>query len=71
MNKRNPLSILSLIFAFIIPLLGGIFGIIALVQIKKTNQKGKGLAITGIILSIFFLFLSLAIGLSLTRKIFI
>ena len=32
------------------PLLGLIFGIIALVQIKKSGEKGKGLAIAAIIL---------------------
>ncbi len=32
------------------PLAGLIFSIVALVQIKKNNQKGKGLAVTGIIL---------------------
>lgn len=32
------------------PLAGLIFSIVALVQIKKNNQKGKGLAIAGIIL---------------------
>ncbi|KYK25070.1 hypothetical protein AYK26_02645 [Euryarchaeota archaeon SM23-78] len=52
-QKTNVMAILSLIFALLFPLLGLIFGIIALVQIKKDpNQKGKGLAVTGIILSI-------------------
>jgi len=32
-----------------------IFGIIALVEIKKINKKGKGLAITGLILGIISL----------------
>ncbi|MFH1972316.1 MAG: DUF4190 domain-containing protein [archaeon] len=52
-RKTNTFSILSLIFAFIFPLLGLIFGVIALVQIKKNpSLKGKGLAIAGIIISI-------------------
>ena len=29
-----------------------IFGIVALVQIKKNNQKGQGMAITGLVLGI-------------------
>jgi hypothetical protein len=46
-------SILSLIFAFLIFPLGLIFGIIALIKIgKNTLQKGKGLAIAGIIISV-------------------
>ncbi len=52
-EKTNVLAILSLIFAFLFPPLGLIFGIIALVQISKDPfQKGKGLAIAGIIISI-------------------
>ena len=52
-KKTNVLAILSLIFAFLFSLLGLIFGIIALVQIgKNPYQKGKGLAIAGIILSL-------------------
>ena len=43
-------SILSIIFAFLIPLLGILFSIIALVKIKnESNLKGKGLAIAGLI----------------------
>jgi len=48
--KTNIFSILSLIFAFLLAPLGLIFGIIALVQIKNKKQKGKGLAISGIVI---------------------
>lgn len=42
-------AILAIIFAFIMPLLGIVFGIIALVEIKNNPAlKGKGLAIAGI-----------------------
>lgn len=44
-------SILSIIFAFVFPLLGLIFGIVALVKISHdSNLKGKGLAIAGLII---------------------
>jgi hypothetical protein len=47
--KINTLAIVSIISAFFLHLAGIITGIIALVQIKKTGQRGRGLAITGII----------------------
>lgn len=48
--KYNMLAIIGFIFTFFFSLLGGIVCIIALGQIKKTGEKGKGLAIAGIIL---------------------
>jgi len=36
-----------------------IFGIISLVLIKKKKQSGKGLAISGIVISVIAIFLSL------------
>jgi len=48
-------SILSVVFAFLIPPLGLIFGIVALVKIKKDPVlTGRGLAIFGIIISILW-----------------
>ncbi len=48
MTKTNIFSILSLVFAFLFFPLGLIFGIIALIQIKKTGEQGKGSDATGI-----------------------
>ena len=48
--KNNTLAIVGFILSFIIPIVGLILCIIALVQIKKTGEKGKGLAVAGIIL---------------------
>lgn len=45
----NLFAILSIIFTFVIYPVGLIFGIIALNQIKKTGEKGKGLAMVSII----------------------
>jgi len=61
MKKKgyNVFAILSIIFAFVFFPLGLIFGIISLVQIKKTGEKGKGLAIVSIILGGILLFLIL------------
>lgn len=51
-QKTNTLSVLGLISAFIVPLAGLIMSIVGLSQTKKRNEKGKGLAIAGIITSI-------------------
>jgi hypothetical protein len=57
-SSYNVLSILGFIFAFIIPPVGFVLGIIALSHINKTGEKGKGLAIAAIVLgAIFFLML--------------
>jgi len=41
-------------------ILGIIFGAVALAQIKKTQQSGRGMAITGVALSVCGLIFSLA-----------
>ena len=51
-EKHNVFAILSLIFAFLLPPLGVVFGFVALSQIKKTGEQGKGLAIAGIIVGL-------------------
>lgn len=52
--KTNGLAIAGFICAFLISLVGLILSIIALVQINNSNgmQKGKGLAIAGIIIAV-------------------
>jgi len=58
-NKpTNTFAILSLVFAFLFFPLGFIFGLIALNQIGRTNEEGKGLAITGITLSLIPILIS-------------
>lgn len=49
----NGLAIASLVSGIVccLPPLGLVFGLIALPQIKKKNQTGKGLAVAGIVLS--------------------
>lgn len=49
-QKTNGLAIAGFVCSFFCGILGIIFGIIALSQIKKTNGGGKGLAIAGICL---------------------
>lgn len=49
----NGLAITALVFGLLccLPLVGVILGVIALVQIKKKGQRGRGLAVAGIVLS--------------------
>jgi hypothetical protein len=51
-KKTNGLAIASFVLSLCgVPLIGLILGIIALVKIKENDEKGKGLAITAIVLS--------------------
>ncbi|RNL75462.1 DUF4190 domain-containing protein [Nocardioides marmorisolisilvae] len=55
-SGTNGFAIAALIFGIIpICFLGLIFGIVALVQTGKSGQKGKGLAIAGIVLNVIWL----------------
>lgn len=49
-NRTNGLAIASLVSSFFISLLGIILGHIALNQIKRTGEGGRGLAIAGLII---------------------
>lgn len=50
--NTNGMAIASLVTSFTcIPFLGAIFGLVALNQIKKRRERGKGLAIAGLVLS--------------------
>jgi len=63
-EKYNTLSIVAFIFMFIIAPVGLILGIIALSQIKKTNEKGKGLALAAVIVGIISLVVIIVVILS-------
>ncbi|GLI28000.1 hypothetical protein ARHIZOSPH14_22420 [Agromyces rhizosphaerae] len=49
-QKTNVLAIISLVSAFFISLVAVITGHIALSQIKKTGEQGRGLAIAGLVI---------------------
>ncbi|MFB9308894.1 hypothetical protein BJY17_001640 [Agromyces hippuratus] len=57
--KTNVLAIVSLVSAFFVSLAAIITGHIALSQIKKTGEQGRGLAIAGLIIG----YVGLAAGL--------
>ncbi|SIO21746.1 protein of unknown function [Agromyces cerinus subsp. cerinus] len=47
--RTNTLSIVALIAGFMVPIAGIILGYVSLAQIKRTNEQGRGLALTGMI----------------------
>jgi hypothetical protein len=52
-NRTNTMAILAIIFGFFGGILGIVFGYIALSQIRRTGEGGRGLAITGIAFGYF------------------
>ncbi len=60
-QKTNTLAIVGLIMAFIIPLVGFICSIIGISQTSKRNEKGKGLAVAGLIISIINMLITLVV----------
>lgn len=50
----NVMAILALVFAFVFPLLGIVFGAVAKRQIQRTGEQGMGLAKAGFWLGIVF-----------------
>lgn len=47
----NTYALLAIVFAFIAPLAGIIFGHLALGQIKRNGDAGRGIGLTGLIIS--------------------
>lgn len=63
----NTYALVSILLAFLMPLAGIIFGHLALGQIKRTGDSGRGLALTALIygycvLTLWALFFILYIG---------
>ncbi len=48
-ERTNGVAIAAIIMGFVLPIGGIIAGAVALAQIKRTGEKGRGLAIGGII----------------------
>ncbi|MCW2288558.1 uncharacterized protein DUF4190 [Leucobacter luti] len=51
LDKTNTFAFLSIILAFIAPVAGIVFGHMGLSQIKRTGDSGRGIALTGLIIS--------------------
>ena len=58
------MAILSLVFAFVVPILGIVFGYMAKKQIRERGEGGSGLAKAGLILGYIFAVLSLLYGIA-------
>ena len=56
--QTNTMAILSLVFTFVVPILGIIFGYMAKKQIRERGEGGAGLAKAGLILGYIFAVLS-------------
>jgi hypothetical protein len=53
-DRTNTMAIVGFVTSLILPPLGIIFGLIALSQIRRSREKGHGLAIAGLIIGIVF-----------------
>lgn len=63
-ERTNTLSIVALVLAFVVPLGGIICGHIALGQIKRTGEKGHGLALAGTVLGYIFVALGIIVAIA-------
>jgi hypothetical protein len=57
----NGFAIASFVCAFLCSILGLVFGFVALSQIKERNERGQGLAIAGIVISIVSIIIGIAL----------
>jgi len=48
-KRTNPLAIIGLILSIFFPVVGAIVGHVALSQINKTGEEGRGLALAAVI----------------------
>ncbi|NII52144.1 DUF4190 domain-containing protein [Frigoribacterium endophyticum] len=64
-GRTNVLAIVGIILAFIVPLVGVILGFVARSQIKRTGEKGSGLALAAIIIGLVFIVVGIIAGISL------
>lgn len=60
-SRFNVMSIVAFVFAFVFSPVGIILGIIALVQIRRTGQRGHGLALAAVILGVVFLLIGIIV----------
>jgi hypothetical protein len=58
-DRYNVLAIVGFVLAFVVNIGGLVVSIIALTQIKRTGERGRGLAIAGIIISALSLILGI------------
>lgn len=54
-DRLNTLSIVGFVLALVANVVGLVVSVVALVQISRTGERGRGLAITGIIVGGFWI----------------
>jgi peptidyl-prolyl cis-trans isomerase B (cyclophilin B) len=70
-RQTNALAVVSLVCAFVFAPLGILFGHIALSQIKKTREDGRGLALAGLITSYVFTVFAVVAVVTMTALFFL
>ncbi|HWN28849.1 MAG TPA: DUF4333 domain-containing protein [Actinomycetospora sp.] len=65
-SGTNTMAILSVVFAFLFSPLGIVFGVVGRRQTRRTGQRGRGLATSGLVLSVVFLVVGVAAALWVT-----
>lgn len=65
----NVLAIVGFVFAFVSPLAGLVLSIIALVMVRKSGEKSRGLAIAGIIVGAINVIIVMLIALALVSSL--
>lgn len=65
-SRTNVVSIVAIVLGFVVPIGGIIAGAVGLAQIKRTGEKGRGLALTGIIVGSVLTVLGVIAGIALT-----
>ncbi|WP_220036624.1 DUF4190 domain-containing protein [Curtobacterium sp. MCBD17_008] len=53
-DRLNTLSVVGFVLAFVANVVGLVVSVIALVQIGRTGERGRGLAIAGIVVGGFW-----------------
>ncbi|GAA4266092.1 DUF4190 domain-containing protein [Frondihabitans peucedani] len=61
-DRYSVLAIVGFVLAFVFSLAGLIVSIIALTQIKRTGERGRGLALAGVIISALSLIIAIVIS---------
>lgn len=60
--RTNTMAVLAVVFAFVFPVLGIVFGAIARRQIPRTGEQGATLARVGFVLGIVFTAVSVVLA---------
>lgn len=68
-QKWNTLCIIGFVLSFLVPIIGLVLSIVALVQINHSGEKSKGMAIAGIVISAISSILSVILVIALITSL--